>query len=91
MGLVRQLQHWLGGRGPRLTVAEFVPDDHPLRRWADTLPWASMVAAWELDRTTLKYITQASSERERASRCRFLEHLSNRYRRTNCHGSLSWR
>ena len=24
MGIVRQLQHWLGGRGPRLTVADFV-------------------------------------------------------------------
>lgn len=45
MGIVRQLQHWLGGRGPRLTVADFVPEDHPLRRWSDTFPWAPMVAA----------------------------------------------
>ena len=45
MGLVRQLQHWLGGRGPQLTVADFVPEDHTLRRWADTFPWAQMVAA----------------------------------------------
>ena len=37
MGLVRYLQHWLGGAGPRLQVADFVPDPHPLRQWADTL------------------------------------------------------
>jgi transposase len=45
MGLVRQLQHWLGGQGPRLSVADFVPEDHPLRLWADTFPWEKMVAA----------------------------------------------
>ena len=38
MGLVRYLQHWLGGAGPRLQVADFVPDPHPLRQWADTFP-----------------------------------------------------
>ena len=32
MGLVRYLQHWLGGAGPRLQVADFVPDPHPLRQ-----------------------------------------------------------
>ena len=31
MGLIRYLQHWLGGAGPRLQVADFVPDTHPLR------------------------------------------------------------
>ena len=47
MGLVRYLQHWLGGAGPRLQVADFVPDPHPLRQWADTFPWAALVAAVE--------------------------------------------
>jgi hypothetical protein len=45
MGIVRQLQHWLGGRGPQLSVVDFVPADHPLRRWADTFPWKKMVTA----------------------------------------------
>lgn len=45
MGLVRHLQHWLGGSGPPLCVADFVPEDHALRRWADTFPWEQMVAA----------------------------------------------
>jgi hypothetical protein len=45
MGIVRQLQHWLGGRGPQLSVADFVPEDPALRRWADTFPWDSMIAA----------------------------------------------
>ena len=47
MGLVRQLQHWLSGSGPRLCVSDWVPDDHYLRRWADTFPWEPMVAAVE--------------------------------------------
>ena len=38
MRLVRYLQHWLGGAGPRLQVADFVPDTHPLRQWAATFP-----------------------------------------------------
>jgi hypothetical protein len=45
--LVRYLQHWLGGAGPRLQVADFVPDTHPIRQWADTFPWAALVAAVE--------------------------------------------
>ena len=45
MPLLRDLQHWLTGRGPCLQVADFVPDTHPLRQWADTFPWAAMVAA----------------------------------------------
>jgi hypothetical protein len=45
MQLLRYLQHWLTGRGPCLSVAEFVPEMHPLRQWADTFPWAALVAA----------------------------------------------
>lgn len=47
MRLFRHLQHWLTGCGPRLRVADFVPVMHPLRQWADTLPWAALVAAIE--------------------------------------------
>lgn len=47
MRLVRYLQHWLGGAGPRLQVADFVPDTHPIRQWADTFPGAALVAAVE--------------------------------------------
>jgi transposase len=45
MQLLRYLQHWLTGRGPRLQVADFVPETHPIRQWADTFPWAALVAA----------------------------------------------
>jgi Transposase domain (DUF772) len=45
MRLLRHLQHWLAGRGPHLQVADFVPATHPLRQWADTFPWAALVAA----------------------------------------------
>jgi len=45
MDIVRQLQHWLRGGGPRMNVSDFVPLDHPLRMWADTFPWTTMVAA----------------------------------------------
>lgn len=47
MGIVRQLQHWLGGSGPRWCVGDFVPEDHYLRLWADTFPWEQLVAAVE--------------------------------------------
>jgi transposase-like protein DUF772 len=47
MRLLRHLQHWLGGTGPRLQVADFVPDSHPIRLWADSFPWQDMVAAIE--------------------------------------------
>ena len=47
MGLVHYLQHWLSGTGAPLHVADFVPDTHPLRQWADTFPWAALVAAIE--------------------------------------------
>src|ERR671937_1386819 len=45
MRLLRHLQHWLTGSGTRLQVADFVPKTHPLRQWADTFPWAALVAA----------------------------------------------
>jgi hypothetical protein len=45
MQLLRDLQHWLTGRGPCLQVADFVPDTHPLRQWADTFPWVARVTA----------------------------------------------
>ena len=47
MRLLRHLQHWLTGPGRPLVVAEFVPETHPLRQWADTFPWAALVAAVE--------------------------------------------
>lgn len=47
MGILRHLQHWLSGHGPQLLTAEFVPDTHPIRLWADTLPWDAMVQAME--------------------------------------------
>ena len=47
MGIARQLQHWLGGSGPRIRVSDFVPSDHYLRLWADTFPRAEMVEAVE--------------------------------------------
>ena len=47
MRLLRHLQHWLTGPGRPLAVAEFVPETHPLRQWADTFPWAALVAAVE--------------------------------------------
>lgn len=45
MKFFRSLQHWLSGRGPCLQVADFVPATHPLRQWAETFPWAALVAA----------------------------------------------
>ena len=47
MGIVRYLQHWFIGRGPYLQTAQFVPESHPIRLWADTFPWDSMVQAVE--------------------------------------------
>lgn len=47
MRLLRYLQHWFPGHGTRLQVADFVPPTHPLRQWADTFPWAALVAAIE--------------------------------------------
>ncbi len=47
MRLLRHLQHWLTGRGFQIAVAEFVPEAHPIRQWADTFPWTALVAAVE--------------------------------------------
>ena len=47
MRFLRHLQHWLRGPGRPLVVADFVPETHPLRQWADTFPWAALVAAVE--------------------------------------------
>ena len=45
MKLFRYLQHGLTGRGQCLQVADFVPESHPIRQWAETCPWAALVAA----------------------------------------------
>jgi len=45
MPRLRHRQHGLTGRGPCFQVADFVPATHPLRHWAETLPWAVLVAA----------------------------------------------
>jgi hypothetical protein len=47
MRLIRHLQHWLGGSGPGLRVADVVPKTHSIRQWSDTFPWAQMVEAIE--------------------------------------------
>ena len=47
MRLLHHLQHWLGGTGSSIDVADFVPDFHPIRLWADTFPWDQLVAAIE--------------------------------------------
>jgi hypothetical protein len=47
MRLIRHLQHWLGGSGPRLQVADIVPQTNAIRQGADTFPWAEMVEAIE--------------------------------------------
>ena len=47
MRMLRHLQYWLRGGGPHIRVADFVPETHPLRQWADTFPWAALVAAVE--------------------------------------------
>ena len=45
MPLWRYLQHGLTGRGPCLQGADVVPATPPLRPWAETFPWAALVAA----------------------------------------------
>ena len=47
MRLLHHLQHWLSGSGPWLQVADVVPKTNSIRRWADTFPWAKLVAAVE--------------------------------------------
>lgn len=48
MRIVRHLQHWLTGPGPRICVADFVPETHPIRRFSDTFPWPEWVGAIEV-------------------------------------------
>jgi Transposase domain (DUF772) len=45
MGILRHLQYWLTGGGPHIRVADFVPETHPVRQWADTFPWTALVTA----------------------------------------------
>ena len=45
--LCRHLPPGASGQGPRVPVAACVPATHPLRPWADTLPWATQVEAIE--------------------------------------------
>jgi Transposase domain (DUF772) len=45
MPILRYLQLWLRGGGACRQVADFVPATHPLRQWAETFPWAALVAA----------------------------------------------
>ena len=59
MGLLRQLQHWLTGPGRPLRVADFVPESHPVRQWADTFPWAALVAA--VDRSVAQRLPTPSA------------------------------
>jgi hypothetical protein len=47
MRLLRHLQHWLGGSGPHLRVADVVPTTNSIRQWTDTFPWVEMVEAIE--------------------------------------------
>jgi hypothetical protein len=47
MGILRQLPHWLIGRGPQLLTTECVPETHAIRLWADTFPWEALVEAME--------------------------------------------
>jgi Transposase domain (DUF772) len=47
MRLTRYLQHWLSGTGTPLQVTDFVPETDPIRQWADTFPWATLVSAIE--------------------------------------------
>src|SRR5438105_15167673 len=47
MRLLRHLQHWLRGSGPRLQVADVVPKTNSIRQWTDTFPWTKLVEAVE--------------------------------------------
>jgi hypothetical protein len=47
MKLFRYLQHGLTGRRPCLQVADFGPETHPIRQWAQTCPWEARIAAVE--------------------------------------------
>src|SRR5215813_9390397 len=66
MRVVHYLRHWLGGTGARLQVADFVPVMHPIRQWADTFPWAALVAA--IDRSfTQRFPTHSNRGRPSVS------------------------
>ena len=47
MRLLRHLQHWLSGSGPKLHVADVVPKTNSIRQWAETFPWTQLVEAVE--------------------------------------------
>src|SRR5918996_521931 len=47
MRLIRHLQHWLSGSGPRLQVAAVAPPTNSIRQWTDTFPWPKLVEAVE--------------------------------------------
>ena len=47
MRLLRHLQHWLSGSGPKLHIADVVPKTHSIRQWAETFPWTQLVEAVE--------------------------------------------
>jgi hypothetical protein len=49
MGKLRQLCHWITGQGKQINVSDFVPLSHPLRQWADVLPWNKFEVAMEQD------------------------------------------
>jgi transposase len=59
MQFLRYLQHWLTGRGPCLQVADFVPETHPIRQWAETFPWVALVAA--VDRSFAQHFPRPST------------------------------
>jgi hypothetical protein len=59
MPILRYLQHGLTGGGLGLQVADFVPDTHPLRQWADTCPWAALVAV--IDRSCAQRFPKATT------------------------------
>jgi transposase len=59
MPLLRYRQHWLTGRGPCLQVADFVPETHPIRQWAETFPWAVLVAV--IDRSFTQRFPQPTA------------------------------
>lgn len=47
MRLLRHLQHGWGGTGPRIEVADLVPDSPPIGLWAHPFPWDELVTAIE--------------------------------------------
>jgi hypothetical protein len=70
MPILRYLQRWLTGRGACLQVADFVPETHPLRQWAETFPWAALVAA--VDRSVAQRFPQLTTRGRRPVSTRVL-------------------